>query len=45
MIDMFAFTAEFFAAGSVRTNRTKLQNEYVHSSDEDIELCSRDKIE
>jgi hypothetical protein len=45
-LELFDYFCVFFIKSSVRFDRTELQNELnmMHSSDEDIELCSVDRF-
>jgi hypothetical protein len=45
-LEIFNYFVFFFVKSSVRFDRTKLQNELnmMHSSDEDIKLCSVDRF-
>ena len=47
VLGLFYYFCVFFVKSSVRFDRTELQNELnmMHSSDEDIELCSVDRTE
>ena len=46
VLGLFYYFCVFFVKSSVRFDRTELQNELnmMHSSDEDIELCSVDQF-